>query len=169
MLQSLNTLALLMLLGLAVASDLRTRRIPNILTGCGLLAALALRAAAGSDSFLDGLAGAGIAFALTFPLVVLGGLGGGDAKLFTAVGGFLGPADLPIALFVTALAGGAMALAMVVHRRAVGETLTHCRELVARVAGMGDAGEARTIRTPGALSIPYGVAIGIGGLVGWFA
>ncbi|HUP01724.1 MAG TPA: prepilin peptidase [Gemmatimonadota bacterium] len=172
MMHTFATLTLIAMLGVAVVFDLRTRRIPNVLTVTGLLVALALRAGAGTGSLMAGLAGAGIALALTFPLVMLGGLGGGDAKLLAAVGGFLGPGSLPTALLVTALTGGAMALVLALRRGVLGETLAHGRDLITGLApgSAGRAGRARTrtIHTPGAMAIPYGVAITIGGLAGWF-
>ncbi len=171
---ALNTLTLVTLLVLAVAWDLRTRRIPNALTLTGILVALALDAAAGWDPFMDGLAGAGIALALTFPLVLLGGLGGGDAKLLAAVGAFLGREDLFTALLVTALVGGVMAIAMAIRRGALGQVLADCGSLVTGLVRSGMPGATvepaaarRTIHTPGVLAIPYGVAIGVGALAGW--
>jgi prepilin peptidase CpaA len=43
------------------------------------------------DGLLFGLAGAAVAFGLFFVLWILGTCGGGDVKLFTALGGWLGP------------------------------------------------------------------------------
>lgn len=165
---ALSTAALIALVVLAVVWDLRTRRIPNALTVSGFFAALVLRALPGGEALLAGVLGGLIGLALTFPLVLMGGLGGGDAKLLAAVGAFLGPANLPLALFVTALVGGAMALALAVHRRALGETLRHARVLAGSVA-MRTPATARNLTTPGALTIPYGVAIGAGALAGWLA
>ncbi len=165
---ALSTAALIALVVLAVVWDLRTRRIPNALTVSGFLAALAIRALPGGEALLGGVLGGLIGLTLTFPLVLLGGLGGGDAKLLAAVGAFLGPANLPVALLVTALVGGVMALALAIHRRALGETMRHAGVLVGSVATLAPA-TARNLRTPGALTIPYGVAIGAGALAGWLA
>lgn len=165
---ALSTAALIALVVLAVAWDLRTRRIPNALTVSGFFAALALRALPGGEALLGGVIGGLIGLTLSFPLVLLGGLGGGDAKLLAAVGAFLGPANLPVALLVTALVGGVMALALAIHRRALGETLRHAGALVGSVATRAPV-TARNLRTPGALTIPYGVAIGAGALAGWLA
>jgi prepilin peptidase CpaA len=165
---ALSTAALIALVVLAVVWDLRTRRIPNALTVSGFFAALALRALPGGEALLGGVVGGLIGLTLSFPLVLLGGLGGGDAKLLAAVGAFLGPASLPVALLVTALVGGVMALALAIHRRALGETLRHAGVLVGSVATRAPV-TARNLRTPGALTIPYGVAIGAGALAGWLA
>ena len=100
------------LLGLAaVVFDVRTRRIPNVLTLGGAAAALAYAAHAG------GAAGAGAAFAgwvlgaaFFFPFFALGGMGAGDVKLVAAFGAWLGPADtVPLAIFAS-IAGGVFAV-----------------------------------------------------------
>lgn len=83
---------LLMLLGWATWVDLRSRRIPNWLSGSLLLAGLV-------QSCLPGhvmgpghcLLGMVVGFGMTFPLFALGAVGAGDVKLLTAVGAWLGP------------------------------------------------------------------------------
>ena len=79
------------MLAAAAWTDYRSRRIPNVLTVTGLAAALVLRAVVGPGAILDGLVGALLAFVLTLPLIVLGVMGGGDAKLLIAIGAFMGP------------------------------------------------------------------------------
>ena len=161
------TTAFLTLVVLAGASDLRTRRIPNALTVTGLGNALALRGAIGIEPLAIGLIGALIAFVPAVLLVLLGGLGGGDAKLLAAVGAFVGPAGLPTTLFVTAVVGGAMGAVAVVRRGALGATATRCRAILATPFGMSTEPLPR-LGAPGALAIPYGVAIGAGALAGWW-
>lgn len=162
-----TTLAFLTLVVLAGVSDIRTRRIPNTLTVTGLGIALALRGATGVEPLAMGLAGAVIAFVPAVPLVVLGGLGGGDAKLLAAVGAFVGPAGLPTTLLVTALMGGAMGAITVVRRGAFRSTVTRCRAILASPFGMSGQPLPR-LGAPGAIAIPYGVAIGAGALAGWW-
>lgn len=149
----------------AAISDLRTRRIPNALTLSGFTLALVLRGVAGGPALVGGLVAAAIAFALAVPLVAAGGLGAGDAKLLAVVGAFLGPAALPTALWVTALVGGAMALVFAFRRGVLTETLGHGWTLIRRALGRKDA-SPRTLTTPGALAIPYGVAIAVGAVAG---
>jgi prepilin peptidase CpaA len=161
------SVALLALVLLAGVSDLRTRRIPNALTVTALGIALALRGATGVEPLASGLFGASIAFAMAVPLVMVGGLGGGDAKMLAAVGAFLGPAGLPTMLLVTALVGGAMGAFAVARRGAFGATVTRCRAILATPFGSSTEPLPR-LGAPGAIAIPYGVAIGAGALVGWW-
>ena len=90
----LQFLALLMLLTVAVLTDLRERRIPNKVTVPGLLAGLVIGAVLEGGFPQVALGGASLALLVSFPLVALGGLGAGDAKLLTAVGAFVGPGGL---------------------------------------------------------------------------
>src|SRR5687767_11218693 len=79
-----DTIATLALCALSVAAvlwDLKTRRIPNVLTASGLLIALLLRAVEGPAPLAAGVLAAGIGLGLSLPLVLAGALGGGDMKL----------------------------------------------------------------------------------------
>jgi prepilin peptidase CpaA len=165
MVSTLSMLSLIGVAGLAVVLDLRARRIPNVLTYSGLALALALRSFEGPGALAAGLAGVGIALAIALPLFALGAFGGGDGKLLMAVGAFLGPQGLPTALLVTALVGGAMSLLEVMRRGVLLPTLLNMR---LALTGRG-AGGIGTIATPGSITIPYGVAIAVGALAGWFA
>jgi prepilin peptidase CpaA len=78
---------------LACVTDLRTRRIPNVLTFGAALAGLLYQFVSGG---IDGLGHAALGWlvgAVIFILpFALGGLGGGDVKLLAALGAWLGPA-----------------------------------------------------------------------------
>lgn len=169
---ALTTLALLTLCVVAASWDLATHRIPNVLTVSGLLVALMLRAIQGPSPLAAGFAAAFLALLLSVPLVLAGGLGGGDAKLLAASAAFVGLAALPMMLLVTAIVGGGLGLAVAARRRALGDTFAHCRVLLAWIVpvGPGAARPPRTLRTPGALAVPYGVAIAAGALAAeWWA
>ena len=101
------------------------------------------------------------------PLFALGGLGGGDVKLLAAVGAFLGPGKLVTALLAAGVVGGAMALAVAAWRGALAATLARTGGLLLRWLTLGRAGDSRTLGAPGAVTVPYGVAIAVGAVVGW--
>jgi prepilin peptidase CpaA len=155
-------IVLVAVLVLATWSDVRTRRIPNALTLSAFLFALVLRSVAGLDALADGLLGAGLALVFLLPLFALGGVGGGDAKLLTAVGAFLGVHGLVVALLATAIAGGVMALVFAIRRGVILPVLLNTGGLMKYVFTLGRAGERVQLQVPGTLSVPYGAAIAAG-------
>lgn len=160
----------------AVWFDVRERRLPNVLTVSALAAALLLRVPQGLDALGGGLLGALLAFGLALPFFLIGGLGGGDVKLLTAVGAFLGPRDIWFALFVMSMVGGVMAILVILKNRAIGQTAVNLRVIFSTMgSGMftgwkkgGESKSAVTLDTPGVLTVPYGVAIAAGALTSWF-
>lgn len=130
----LGALALLLLA--AAWGDIRSRTIPN-----GLNVAIALLAipwwwangwALWPDIALQ-IGIAAIVFGLFAVVFALGGMGGGDVKLITALALWLKPVPLVQMLVVMALAGGALTLFMLARHR--------------------------WLRAEGRPEIPYGVAI----------
>lgn len=111
-----NTLiaALLILLMLAVITDIRSRKIPNSLIATGLVVALVgqlfLPNGQGWQAWLLGILAGFFAF---LPLYLLHGMAAGDVKLMSTVGAFVGwGMALKIAL-VTFVIGGIMGMTYV--------------------------------------------------------
>jgi prepilin peptidase CpaA len=152
----------------AAAFDVRTRRIPNVLTVSGFAVAVALRFVAGPGMGIDGLTGAVLAFVLCLPFFVLGVLGGGDAKLLMAAGAFLGPRELLPAMLLVASIGGIIGALDAARRGILLPVLYNCGDILKSWATLGRRGSNRSLATAGALAIPYGVAIALGTLVWWF-
>lgn len=92
---------------IAAFTDLREQRVPNWLTGPGLLCAFALH---GIYSGLAGLGfavmGAAAGFGLLIAFYAVGGMGAGDVKLMAVVGGFLGVYAVFWVFLVTGVVGG---------------------------------------------------------------
>ncbi|MDP3978184.1 MAG: prepilin peptidase [Pseudomonas sp.] len=122
--QMFPVILLLGLLGVAVASDLRRHRIPNLLVVLGLVLGLAGQAYAGGLSGLgDGALGMLIGFGVFLPLYALGGMAAGDVKLMAMVGSFLAPHPALWTAFFSLIAGGLCGLLMVMVRGQVMQTL----------------------------------------------
>lgn len=139
---------------LAALQDLASFTIPNWISGSLALAfvpaALVLHIPLPTIG-LSLAVGLGV-LVVAAVMFALGWLGGGDAKLMTAVALWLGvPGVLPFIAF-TGLAGGGLALALLALRSAWLRPLAH-------------AGPAwtRRLATPGEAA-PYGVAIAVGAL-----
>jgi prepilin peptidase CpaA len=163
------SVALSALMLAAAVCDVRTRRIPNVLTILGFAVAIGLRATAGPGAGIDGVVGAILAFVLCLPFFVLGVLGGGDAKLLMALGSFTGPRDLLMAMLVIASLGGILGAIDALRKGILLPVLYNCVNIVKHWATLGRRGTNRSLATTGALAIPYGVAIAAGSLVWWFA
>ncbi|MGE0445181.1 MAG: prepilin peptidase [Vicinamibacterales bacterium] len=107
----------------ATAIDLRTRRVPNALTfGTGVFGLALAAMQAGDIGIGAALAGGLIGLALMLPGYVFGATGGGDVKLLAAFGTLLGPGDTVTAFVAMAIAGGGIALALMLRRRWAGST-----------------------------------------------
>jgi prepilin peptidase CpaA len=150
----------------AAATDIRSRRIPNWLTLSGVCAGLAANAlTAGWPGLRTSLAGMLLGFAAYFALYCLRAMGAGDVKLMAAVGAIVGPQNW-IAIFIaSAIAGGVLALGLMIGRGRVKETLNNTLYIVGELAHFRAPFQRRKdldIRDPGALNMPHGVAIAAG-------
>ena len=153
---------LLLILGTAIASDLRWRTIPNWLTGPSILVGLGLHTVMNQlTGFVFSLEGAVLGLGLFVILYVCGWMGAGDVKLLAAVGSFLGPAQTVSAAIVIALVGGLMAIVILGFQqgwRRMGLWLWSYIQAILLTRSVQGV-------TPGqgaAPKVPYAVAIGLG-------
>lgn len=164
--ESLLSRFLLFALVLAAAwYDVVFRRIPNRLTGAGLAAGLALAFAQGGWGGLGGaLLGAACGFAIFFGLWLLRAMGAGDVKLMAAAGAFLGVPLVFSAALYSALAGGLVMLIVALRSGTVRRVFANMRNLLLYWVQSGGIRKAEwlTLGSPGAVAIPYGVAIALG-------
>jgi prepilin peptidase CpaA len=143
------------------AIDLRTRRIPNVLTfgaaAGGVAFSLATRGLAGG---IDSLAGILVGAALMFVLFALGGMGAGDVKLLGALGAWLGPTDAIWLSLYTGMAGGVIALIVAALTGYLGQAVRNLRVLVGywAVVGVRPMSEL-TLDTSGGPKLAYATAI----------
>jgi prepilin peptidase CpaA len=118
--------------GLAAVIDLRTRRIPNALTGSLAVVGLGMAAMQlGTVGIGSAIIGFLLGFAFMLPGNVFGATGAGDVKLFAAAGALLGPATTVRAFMFTAIAGGVIALIVALRRRRLAQTIGATARLVA--------------------------------------
>jgi prepilin peptidase CpaA len=164
-LEVLSAILIAVVVGIAIVTDVRSRRIPNSLTFSALGAALVVRFA------FQGWAGLGLALvgAIIAPLVLLivhagRGIGMGDLKLAAAVGAFFGPVAAVVAMLASAILGGVLAMALLMQR---GQLLAEFFSLF--LVGVPFlkrklATDSPADASPQVTTMPYGVAIAIGSL-----
>src|SRR4051794_7883517 len=115
----------------SIVIDVRTRRVPNVLTFGVAAAGIGLAALNVTGiSFWNALGGFALGLVLMLPGHVIGATGAGDVKLFAAAGTLLGPAGVFQAFLYTAIAGGVFALAAAVARGTLRTTVYRAAVLV---------------------------------------
>ena len=101
----------------ACITDVRSRRIPNVLTFGSAAAALVFHTVTGGfGGFFAAGTGWVVGMALFILPFALGGLGGGDVKLLGALGAWLGPGMTIWLVMYTGIAGGVAALGVALLR-----------------------------------------------------
>ena len=147
---------LVVLFAIVMYTDFRWLRIPNAVTYPAMLIGLVLGAVEGipgglfSGGLVDHVAALVLAFAISYPFYTAGGLKAGDAKLLMAIGAVRGTNFLLVAAVYGALIGGVIAIGFIAKRR-----------LERPAAGAEAPTVARLMKS----SIPYGIALGLGGLL----
>ena len=161
----------LLLCAAASALDVKSSRIPNILTLGG--AALGLVAGATTHG-LPGLgqaaAGWVVGCGLFLPFFLLGGMGAGDVKLLAALGAWLGPSTTLFVALYAGVAGGVMAVVVSLVRGYMKHLVTNLWGLLIywRIAGLQPM-PGLTLRTASSPRLPYALPISAGTVAAlWF-
>ncbi len=157
----------LLLVG-ACVSDLRSRRIPNVIVAALALGGIgyAFAMMTPQAALVHALGGSAVGLALWLPFWLLRVLGAGDVKLVAASGAWLGVTGVVEASLLGAAAGGILAIwALTRHDGvAAGATRFGTWMLASRVTG-----RVLPELTPKERRVPYGLAIGAGAAVAaWF-
>lgn len=148
----------------ACATDVALRRVPNVLTMTAAAAAVVLHVAtggwlAGAWSVAGWLAG----LALFLPIFLLRGIGGGDVKLLAAFGACLGPGLAVWTGLYGAIAGGLLALGVVVWTHTAARTMVNIGHMLAvwRVTGLRPV-EGITLASSRGPRLPYAIPLTCG-------
>lgn len=145
-------------------SDLRRRRIPNLLTGTSIALGLLLHLSAGGWRQMGMAAVASLVGGAVFIVFfVVGGMGAGDVKLMAAVSAIAGFGHLQEMFLAIALTGGLFAVVLAIARGRLKATLTNVGTLIHHhaVAGVLPHPDVN-LANPQALRLPYGVPIAAG-------
>jgi prepilin peptidase CpaA len=162
-----------LVLAVSTFTDLRSRRIPNWLVLPFL--AIGLMVSLGPKSWhvigiVQSLEGMGLGLLLFGVLAWMGGMGMGDVKLCAAIGAWVGPKQLFVALVLTGIVGGVMAVVWALAGGFLGELFTGSSRLLLGWKKNGLRGDPElTLSNPHARKMPYAPAIAIGTLMSFFA
>jgi prepilin peptidase CpaA len=149
---------------IAAGFDAKTRKIPNFLTGAILISGLLLHFETGGwKELLLSSAAALIAGLVFFLFFLTGGMGGGDVKLMAALAAMTGLENTGYLLLFTALAGGAISVAVVLRRGLLRETFHNFFTLTRHHLRKGLTPHPElNVESPRAVQFPYGIAIAAG-------
>jgi prepilin peptidase CpaA len=151
----------------ACATDLKSRRIPNVLTFGASVGALAFHAITmGWAGLGESAAGWLVGLALFLPFFVLRGIGGGDVKLVAALGAWVGPGQALWLGLWSAIAGGPLALLVALSRGYTRQAIRNVWSLLTfwRVQGLRPH-PGLTLDAPGSPRLPYALPITVGLIV----
>lgn len=147
----------------AVVTDLRGRRIPNVLTFGSAVTALLYHLGWGDP--LNALKGWALGLALFLPVYLLRGLGAGDVKLLAALGAWTGPVLALWTGLFAAMAGGVLSVVVALRHRYLHQLFRNLWTLLMhwRVSGVGPV-DGFTLDTSRSPRLPYALPL-LGGLV----
>ena len=156
-------------LSFAALSDLRSRRVPNLLTFPALLGALLVSPWLGGTSGpAEAALGAALGFGLLLGPYAIGGMGAGDVKALMALGAWLGPEAILGACAWALLAAAGFGLFLLYRH---GEVLAFARRwgrnLFATLTLRRLCYEAPRAGSGAARGIPFAVALAIGVAAQW--
>jgi len=142
--------------------DWRYRRIPNWLTVPGLIVGIAVNTAVhGWPGAKASLLGAGLGLLVLLPFVLIRALGAGDWKLAGALGAFLGPSLLFTVLIGSIFVAGVMALALVIYKGRLRQTLKNIAHILGALLRLHLPGPEVSLDNPESVKIPFGVAMAL--------
>jgi prepilin peptidase CpaA len=159
--------SLLIIISISILTDLRYRKIFNVVTFPSILFAfLYYFITLGLEGFLFSGKGFLVGLGLLLIPYLLGGMGAGDVKLMAAIGALMGTSFVFYSFIYTALIGGAIALFLIFKSRGFINTIkSFVFNLTNVVFFRSNLGSIiiQKDRTS-SISFPYGVAIVLGTL-----
>ncbi|OCA84310.1 hypothetical protein A8F94_16495 [Bacillus sp. FJAT-27225] len=164
----INAIMLFLLLVICVITDMRERKIYNVVLFPFLLIALIVNSFTGGvqglgDALLGMLIGLGI---LLIPYL-MGGMGAGDVKLLAVIGALMGPEFVFLSAVYMALVGGAIAILVILFKKGAKERI---RGMVLCILGLLNGLKLPLFQDKAAMqaTYPYGVAIAAGATIQFF-
>jgi prepilin peptidase CpaA len=161
----------LFVVAVATFTDLRSRRIPNWLVLPFMVAGVCISGwLSGWHGIWQSLGGLGLGSLLFGVLAFMGGMGMGDVKLCAAIGAWIWPSQLLVAMVLTGMVGGVMAVCWAIYGGFLGELFKGTGDLLVGVRERGLRPHPELVlKNPLARKMPYAPAIAVGTLISFFS
>ncbi|WP_051533871.1 A24 family peptidase [Desulfitibacter alkalitolerans] len=161
---------LIIVLSLCLITDIRQRKIYNLITFPALVIGLVLNSTLyGVEGLVDSLKGIGIVLAVLILPFIMGGIGAGDVKLLMTVGALMGFTFAFEALLATFLTGGVIAVALIIKRgmwrEVLGRLTANLYLFIAEPVFRRQVNENNTFQGQEKYAFPYGIAIFVGAIL----
>jgi len=144
--------------------DLAHARIPNLLTFPVIIAAIALNYYLhGINGLVNSMAGFFIGAVVFLPFFIKKGIGGGDIKLFAAIGALMGYSFLLYSIAYSSLVAVLLSVFVLIKKRTLVSSLRKVFRFFYSLLSPGLKVEYPGKK--GSSSIPYGFAIAVGTLI----
>ncbi len=127
---------------------------------------------AGWEGLMYSLVGTVVGLALLLPAYAIGGMGAGDVKLLAGIGAWVWGTATLWAFAVSAIAGGVIAVGMVLVQRRWGKHQTQFWMICNEILTVKDPEKLSAIaaeRKSSMMLLPYGIPIAIGTIAYFFA
>lgn len=150
----------------AAVVDVKQRRIPNWLTYSSMIAGMVLQSVFhGLTGLLSAIEGCFLFGGIFMLFYLVRAMGAGDVKLAGALGCLVGPSASFRVMFATAIAGGALAIIIMVFKGRVIETMRNTLGVAFHHSRHGLRPHPTVnLENPKAVRMPYGLAFAAGTL-----
>ncbi|WP_249869048.1 A24 family peptidase [Oceanobacillus saliphilus] len=161
----MTNLALILILTISVITDLKSRKILNIITLPAIVVALIYHClTAGFEGFAFSGLGFLVGLGLLFIPFIMGGIGAGDVKLLAAIGAWKGTMFILYTGIYAAIIGGLIALVILIKKKQLGLTIKSM--LFSLFFLKGTKGSLQiSSNDDQSVSIPYAIPIALGTLL----
>ena len=163
-----------LLIGLIAAgvTDVRSSRVPNVITFSLALVGLGFHTLSESgNGLLFSAEGVGLGFTLLIGFYVYGGMGAGDVKLLAAVGAIVGPLNVFMGFLFASLLGGLYAVAIMCWHLGLAQTAERIKVILLSMVFM-KVNVAASLEQTTLPKLRYALVLGLGTLIGqgyqWF-
>lgn len=155
----------LCVLGIAVYSDLRTRKIANAVTVTAFGIGLVLALIQGVGSLMNHLAAAIVPFLVLFLFFAVRMIGAGDIKLLCALGSIMGLQWIINCMILMIIAGGPIVLIYMLVHRIFSQRMLYAWKYIKGVLITKTIHEYQQQGAVGKENFPFSIAIAVGAVL----